>query len=149
MLARRFTAQKIELDTLHSSGAYGTAYADIILVRRVQAICQTLGVHPNRPHFAVDVGDLRVTFEDVRAFLNLKTSYKNTNTFHNLALKVRQDLKGQQPAAMLVKDARLLRQLDLMFRPQLIGEDNTDPAAAETATIPRAQLVRLLNDVTP
>lgn len=147
MLASRFNTNKIELDTLRSSGAYGTAYADILLVRRVQVICQTLGVHRNRPNVAVDVGDLRVTFEDVRAFLNLTTSYKNTNTFHNLAFKVRQDLNSQDPATMQVNHARLLRQLNLMFRAQLIAAGDPNPVAAEASTIARAPIKALLMEL--
>lgn len=142
MLARRFMAQKIELGSLRSRGAY----ADICFVRGVQAICQPLGVNARTPNVPVAVGNLRVTFVDIRVFLNLTASFGNILTFYNRAVDVRRKLKNRVPATLLVKEALLLRQLDLMFGPQPISKDDPDPVAAEATTIARAALHRELRE---
>lgn len=147
MLTSRFSAQKTEIHTF-VHGAYGAAYRAILVVGRVLALCQTLGISTAYPHVAVDVGGLPVYYEDVKIFLELTSSYSNTSTFYHQARRVRLELMSRVHADLTVKFARLLRLLNCMFSPQLIRAGDQNPDAVFAFAVSRAGLHRHLKEVT-
>lgn len=134
MLSITFAATRTELASFGSTR--GTAYVDIHRVKRVQAICQTLGLEMRKPRHAV-YEDMDVSWEDVKKFLDLKPHFKNAMTLHLLAVRKQQGLQVQQPGALSVDDSLLLRQLNYMLDERLVGGNHQDPVAAQASQLAR------------
>lgn len=144
MLAIRFAGTRTELASLVDT--CGTAYMDIHRVKRVQAVCQTLGLQMNKPRHAVYEG-MGVSWADVTRFLGIKPAFKNAVTLYILAVKTQQHLQIQRSGSLSVDNTLLLRQLDYMLIEPLIGENHLEPIAAQTSQLARVPFKSRLEGV--
>lgn len=143
MLARRFTAEREDYAYIESC-SYGTGYLDLLRVRRVLAVCQALGIRPDKPSETVRMENMEVSYQDVTRFLNTASGLKNAFTLSNKAYRVHMYLETQAPGAMLVDELLLHQQLNHMLSDVLISERNRDPVAVRASQMSRVELSKEL-----
>lgn len=143
MLARRFAAEREDYAYIETC-AYGTGYMDLLLVNRVQVVCQALGIRPDKPRETVRTENMQVSYRQIKLFLNTKPGLKNAFTLANKASRVRLYLQGQARGTMLLDESILHRQLDYMLSSTPIAEDNQDPVAAQASQMSCVKLKSLV-----
>lgn len=143
MLARRFAAEREDYAYIETC-AYGSGYMDLLLVNRIQVVCQVLGIRPERPSETVQIENMQVSYGHIKLFLNTKAYIKNTFTLAIKASRVHLYLQAQERGAMSVDESVLYRQLNCMLSNTPIAEGNQDPVAAQASQMSRVKLGSLV-----
>lgn len=143
MMTRRLSADRDDLVRI-ASQPYGTAYLDILQVKRVLLICRNIGVRLQKPNRVALWHDLFITFRDLHHFLNLRSTFKNACTLYTHTVKAQSQLQAQdmsRPGTMSVDNALLLQRINLMLDATVIDQNPADRVAQYASQVPRSTLL--------